>query len=474
MIFTSWVFARFFAVVLLGLRILPTRTARQLLLLVASAVFYAWWNPWYLLLLAVPSVIDYVCALRIEDSGDERVRRRWLIASITTNLGLLAWFKYTNFFLSTIGALLPVHVPHLDIVLPVGISFYTFKTLSYTIDVYRRDMRACRRMWQYAMFVTYFPELVAGPIVRASIFLPQLGRSLEPSWTRAVSGGELALVGVTKKLLIADRLATFVDPIFAAPAAYSPGTVTAAVVAYSLQIYCDFSGYSDIAIGISRVVGFDLPENFNMPYTSTSIVEFWRRWHMTLSSWLRDYLYIPLGGSRKGRARTYVNLLITMLLGGLWHGASWTFVFWGLFHGVGLAANRAWRERGHAPAKGLAIIPAWCATFAFVCIGWVFFRAPTFTLALEVLRKISWVDAGGIQWTYAPLLALVPLIVAAHAFGIANSRTLGTLDTVPSAARPRLLPPLDRVAGSFALTMWLVGLFLFSSIDTRPFIYFRF
>jgi alginate O-acetyltransferase complex protein AlgI len=464
--FTSWVFFRFFVVVLIGLRLMPTRTARQGLLLVASAVFYAYWNPWYLILLATPSVIDYVCAIRIEDSDDERVRRRWLIASIVTNLGLLAYFKYANFFLETIGALTSHRVPHLDILLPVGISFYTFKTLSYTIDVYRRQLPACRRQWQYAMFVTYFPELVAGPIVRASVFLPQLGRSLEPSWPRAVSGAQLALVGVTKKIFVADRLAGFVDAIFATPSAFAPQTVTAAVIAYSIQIYCDFSGYTDIAIGISRIIGYDLPENFNMPYAATSIIDFWRRWHMTLSSWLRDYLYIPLGGNRKGRARTYINLLITMLLGGLWHGASWTFVLWGLLHGVGLAVNRAWREATGAQrmAGWLGAAAGWAMTYAFVTIAWVFFRAPTLTVSVDVLRKLFWIDQGGVVSPYLPLSLIVALVVGAHLAGIAMQKK-GKTDVDL---------PLHRFAGAFALTVWLVGLFLFSSIETKPFIYFRF
>ena len=208
------------------------------------------------------------------------------------------------------------------------------------------------------MFVTYFPELVAGPIVRASVFLPQMNRSLRPSWSRTFLGLQVVLLGVTKKLVVADRLAYLVDPIFANPAAFTPFTVTSAVVGYSLQIYCDFSGYSDIAIGVSKIIGFDLPENFNMPYLATSLTDFWRRWHMTLSGWLRDYLYIPLGGNRHGRLKTYRNLMITMLLGGLWHGASWNFVFWGLLHGFGLAVNHWWTRDRKGAAR--SIPPAVC------------------------------------------------------------------------------------------------------------------
>ena len=281
MVFTSFAFVKFFAVVLVGLWLMPNRTMRQLLILLASAFFYAYWNPAYLLLLLTPSIIDYWCSIRIDNTDDPRSRRGWLLVSLITNLGLLAYFKYTNFLIDNVAALIGRPMAHLNILLPIGISFYTFKTLSYTIDVYRREIPACRSLWQYAMFVTYFPELVAGPIVRASIFLPQMNRSLRPSWARAFIGLQLILLGVTKKLLIADRLSVFVDAIFANPAVYAPWTVTSAVVAYSLQIYCDFSGYSDIAIGVSKIIGFDLPENFNMPYIATSMVDFWRRWHMT-------------------------------------------------------------------------------------------------------------------------------------------------------------------------------------------------
>jgi alginate O-acetyltransferase complex protein AlgI len=499
MVFTSWAFVRFFAVVLLGLRIFRTRTSRQLLLLVASAYFYAYANPWYLLILATPSLIDFFCAIRIEDSPDPRTRRRWLIASLVTNLGLLGYFKYADFFVSNVAALVGGQVPHLNIVLPIGISFYTFKTLSYTIDVYRREIVACRRAWQYTMFVMYFPELVAGPIVRASVFLPQMGRSLKPSWPRALVGSQVVLLGVTKKLFVADRLAIFVDPVFATPGLYASATVTAAVIAYSLQIYCDFSGYSDIAIGISRIIGFDLPENFNMPYAATSITEFWRRWHMTLSSWLRDYLYIPLGGNRKGPLRTYVNLMATMLLGGLWHGANWTFVFWGLLHGVGLAGHKFYSSRVRNPPRPWSIFVSWLLTYCFVCFAWVFFRSHDFASAMQVLRKILWLDTGGTSWVYMPLFIIIPIAVLAHWIGVSVTRLqrrapqsarwvaapqwlVRTYDSAGArfAVRPHpasgtyMLLPLPGFLGAFALTIWAVGLFLFASVASSPFIYFRF
>lgn len=499
MLFTSWAFVPFFAGVLLALRVAPSRTARQWVLLVASCIFYAHWEPWYLLLLATPSLIDYVCAIRIEDAGGARVRKRWLVFSLVSNLGLLAYFKYADFFVQSVSGLLGVRAERLDVLLPVGISFFTFKTLSYTIDVYRREIPAERGLWRYAMFVTYFPELVAGPIVRASVFLPQMGRSLRPSWKRAAVGAQLVLLGLTKKLVVADRLAVLVDAVFAAPHAYDGFTVACAVVAYSLQIYCDFSGYSDMAIGISRIIGFDLPENFNLPYLSTSIAEFWRRWHITLSTWLRDYLYIPLGGNRRGPLRTQVNLILTMLLGGLWHGAAWTFVFWGLLHGVGLAVHRAWAARVPAGSGRARTVAAWAATYAFVCMGWVFFRAPDFGSAFVILGKLVGVGGEGIRFFYLPFFLLLPLVVVAHWIGHQAER-MGCVPGprprripapawaarwfagagVPFAVRPHpaagiyVLLPLPGFVGGFLLMAWLLLVWLFASVETNPFIYFQF
>jgi len=499
MVFTSWNFVAFFAVLLAAMALLPGRTPRQRFLLVASSFFYGHSQAWYLLLLATPSVIDYVCSIRIEDSDDENVRKRWLRFSVISNLGLLGYFKYANFFAENFAELLGLNVKHFDILLPVGISFYTFKTLSYTIDVYRRELKACRDWAQYAMFVTYFPELVAGPIVRASVFLPQMGRSLKPSWSRAVVGSQVILLGVTKKLLIADRLAIFVDPVFANPALYDGFTVATAVVAYSLQIYCDFSGYSDIAIGVSRIIGFDLPENFDMPYIATSITDFWRRWHITLSSWLRDYLYIPLGGNREGPRRTMINLFLTMLLGGLWHGASWTFVFWGFLHGIGLAVHKQWMQMVPKSSSKLRVVFGWATTYIFVCIAWVFFRAADFGTALLILRKIVGVEGGGARFVFLPLFLLLPLVVVAHMIGISAARH-GRLPwlkprrvAVPSwarrvyaaagsqfAVRPHaaagiyVLLPLPSVVGTFVLTLWVLVVYLFASLSTSPFIYFQF
>jgi alginate O-acetyltransferase complex protein AlgI len=497
-VFTSWAFVGFFASVMLGLYLLRTRTARQALILVASAYFYAYSNVWYLALIAVPSVIDYAVAIRIENSDDPITRKRWLIFSLVTNLGLLGYFKYTNFFIDNVTAAFGWSPRHLEILLPIGISFFTFKTLSYTIDVYRGHIPACRELWRYTMFVMYFPELVAGPIVRASVFLPQMGRSLRPSWPRTVVGLQAVLQGVTKKVLVADRLAIFVDPVFASPGTYSPFTVGSALIAYSIQVYCDFSGYSDIAIGISRVIGFDLPENFNMPYLATSLTDFWRRWHITLSLWLRDYLYFPLGGTRKGRLRGHLNLLLTMLLAGLWHGASWNMAAFGLLHGAGLGVDKVWREsvsKGRRPFHGLV---GWLLTYSFCCVSMLVFRSPNLATTLLMLQKVSGFAPGGVAFVYAPLFELLPLVVAAHAIGALVARQeshsgVGHAIAAPvwaarlyqragarfavrphPAAGPYVLLPMPGFAGALVLTVWVVGLVLFATIESSPFIYFQF
>src|SRR5580693_1148163 len=401
-------FVLFFLIVLLGMRLAPSRYLQHWILLVASAYFYFTWKHLYVLVLAAPIVIDYFCGIRIEDNSDPRARRRWLTAGVVSNLLLLGYFKYTNFFLGSVAAMAGIAPRHLEIVLPFGISFFTFKALSYIIDIYGGDLAACRSPLIFATYVSYFPDLLAGPIVRASIFLPQMTRSLRPAWPRTVAGSQMILLGLTKKLVVADQMAPFVDAVFADSRAYSSFTVWSAVIAYSLQIYCDFSGYSDIAIGMSKIIGIDLPENFNMPYLALSPIEFWRRWHITLTKWLRDYLYFSLPGLRKSRWSRYRNAGITALLGGLWHGAGWTFVCWGALHGLGIAANHWWiarRQRlGHAPKQSLPIqASCWLATYIFVCVTWVLFRSQSFAVAATMLHKMSGLAPGGISWFYSPL-----------------------------------------------------------------------
>ncbi len=439
----------------------------MLWLLIASCYFYMSWNPWLISLILFSASVDYLVALRLQQVTRPGVRRFLLVLSVSTNLGLLACFKYANFFLdSTTGALglfgFEVRKPVLEIILPLGISFYTFETISYIVDVYQGKIKPVRNLLDYALYIMFFPHLIAGPIVRPRDFLPQLRRWKRWNWDRMQLGAQFFLIGLFKKAVIADHLATVADPIFADPSAWATPAVWLGVLCYAGQIYCDFSGYSDMAVGLAHTLGFRLPNNFNMPYFAANITEFWRRWHMSLSSWLRDYLYIPLGGNRFGEWATYRNLLLTMLLGGLWHGASWTFVAWGLFHGLLLALHRALK------------LPAWLRTAAFrplcvlgtflaVCVGWVFFRAQTFADAGVILARMVWPAEGQMvaEIAAAASIAFLLLIFLCHLIG-----TFVDLRRVE-----RWLP-------APALGATLAGLVLFAQLlmpqDGKAFIYFQF
>jgi alginate O-acetyltransferase complex protein AlgI len=405
-LFNSLTFLIFFAVVLAvyyGLRAWP---ARKAWLLAASYAFYGAWSPPFALLLAASSVFDWWLGHRI-DAAEGRRRRFWLVASLASNLGLLGYFKYGDFLLDNFvafAATLGVHYapPDWDIVLPVGISFYTFQSLSYTIDVYRRQLRPHWTLTDFMLYVSFFPQLVAGPIVRAADFLPQL---LAPkSATRDQFGWGLCLLvfGLFCKVVLADSVfAPAVDPVYGATGTLATLDAWTAVLAFSGQIYYDFCGYSICAVGAALCLGFRLPDNFDRPYAAAGITDFWRRWHLSLSTWLRDYLYIPLGGSRHGRARTALALMLTMLLGGLWHGASWLFVLWGGLHGALLVLERVARGWRGAPAReaqargGLRLVLALGATFLLVTLIWIPFRAGSPAQAWNVLQAL-WPQAGAV------------------------------------------------------------------------------
>jgi len=367
---------------------------RVVLLLAASYLFYANWRVAYLGLIVASSALDYVVGLRLFRSSDPLVRRRLLLVSLVGNLGLLGVFKYFNFFAHSARAVLlhmGVDLPPvvLDVVVPVGISFYTFQSLSYTIDIYRGAL-AVESPLEFFLFVAFFPQLVAGPIVRASDFLPQI--KARPFLAPGAGGRGLALIalGLVKKSVIADLLAVnLVDRVFESPQIYTSAELLMGVYGYAAQIYCDFSAYTDMAIGSALLLGFILPQNFDRPYQAINLRDFWRRWHISLSTWLRDYLYISLGGSRGGTWRTYRNLALTMLLGGLWHGAAWTFVVWGAIHGMGLAFTRAFQRRfGDAPGGRLARLVKGLITFHVVCVAWIFFRAEDFPRAWDMLQGL--------------------------------------------------------------------------------------
>ena len=400
MLFPTFDFAIFFGVVYLGAWLLNERAvAWKLFVLAASYYFYAYWDWRFCFLLLASTVIAHVGASAIDASGSDRARRGWLTASLVGLLGLLGWFKYYGFFavnvdnlLHTMGAgnLAPLLTP----TLPIAISFFTFMAVSYVVDVYRGTLAPATPI-DLAVYLSFFPHLVAGPIVRGGELLPQLRRPRDPHAVDLSRASALIMGGLFKKIVVSSYVATaIVDPVFANPGLHSGPEVIFAVWGYAVQIYCDFSGYTDIAIGCALLLGFRFPENFNSPYTSRSLQDFWRRWHITLSFWLRDYLYIPLGGNKGSRWVMYRNIMITMLLGGLWHGAGWTYVAWGGLHGLGQCTGHFRRQRRKArglPAQSDApLAVAWqrFATFQYVCLGWVFFRATSFGNAFAMLDRL--------------------------------------------------------------------------------------
>lgn len=388
MIFSSglflWLFAAFVAVYLLLRR---QTTARLLFVTLFSYYFYYKSSGTYFFLLAVVTVSDFFIAQAMSRSARQGIRKAWVVLSLTINLGLLCYFKYTNFLGEVWASMTGGTFTALDIFLPVGISFFTFQSLSYTIDVYRGQIAPLTRLLDYAFYVSFFPQLVAGPIVRARDFIPQIRRPLFVSQEMFGRGIFLIVTGLFKKCVISDYISiNFVDRIFDNPTLYSGVENLMGVYGYALQIYCDFSGYSDMAIGIALLLGFHFNINFDSPYKSASITEFWRRWHISLSSWLKDYLYISLGGNRKGKLRQYLNLIITMFLGGLWHGASWNFVLWGMLHGVALALHKMWM--GLRKGAGLPRFIGAVLTFHFVCFCWIFFRNTDFDTSVDMLQQI--------------------------------------------------------------------------------------
>ena len=468
MLFTQIEFFVLLAVVLGFCAAVRSHSVRKWLLLAASYYFYAYWDWRFCGLILGSTLIDYIAGRMMGRSVRPLRRRAWLLLSLCANLGALGFFKYFNFFVDSLQQLLGptgLELGTLNVILPVGISFYTFQTLSYSIDVYRGKLEAVHDFRDFALFVAFFPQLVAGPIVRASDFLPQLRESRRITATGLFEGGRQFVVGLFLKVFIADNLAPYVDEVFANAGAYNGAATWLAAVAYSVQIFCDFAGYSDMAIGVARMLGYQLPVNFNFPYLAQGLSDFWRRWHISLSTWLRDYLYIPLGGNRKGPRRTYINLMLTMLLGGLWHGAAWTFVFWGFWHGLGLAAERLVRDHGvHAPTGGVARRAAqfgsWAATMVFVVVGWVFFRSPDFATALIMLRQMFVPQPGFVWLAPFPLIALA-LVAAVHII-----RAAGHVDWL-ALQHDRLKTPI-----AIFTMLWLV--LIYRPRGFTPFIYFQF
>ena len=467
----------FFVVAWSAWRFLPLRGAK-LATLALSLFFYAWWRPEYLGLLGFSALVDYFAAARIHESNSRRARNTWLAAALTLNLGLLAFFKYTPLVVQTLGIDGGVGEPApswlADWVVPVGISFYTFQTMSYTLDVHARRLAPCGSFLDFLLYVAFFPQLVAGPIVRAREFLPQLDHRRPLTWQRVQVGLYECICGLGLKMVVADGLAPHVDSAFHAvrSGTLSPTAAWFAAIGFGAQIFADFAGYSGIAIGVARLMGFTMPANFRAPYMSRSLSEFWTRWHITLSRWLRDYLYIGLGGNRRGPLRTYANLLVTMLLGGLWHGASWTYVAWGALHGVGLAIERVLgldrRKSGRRdPVGGVGDVALRMVriglVFVFVHVGWVFFRAPTFDIATTLLERmfvVPFEGSLGLEFiARSPHLFLLLPVIALHA-GQAAHEWYGL---EKSAWR--------RVVVAVA---WIVLIALHDRGASAPFLYFQF
>lgn len=475
-------------------------------LALASCLFYASWDWRCLGLLFANSVVGYVCGRRMAEEPHPGRRRAWLLVSVLFSLGLLGAFKYLAFGAETARMLLApwgIRVPPVHVVLPAGISFYTFTSIGYAIDVHRRKLAPCSRWLDYFGFVGAFPHVVAGPIVRGSVLLPQLAGGIGPSWERLRVGGSIFLQGLTKKLLVADRLATIAEPVFAAPERYSTPTVWLGVLAYSLQIYCDFSGYSDMAIGSAKMIGCDLPENFNLPYLSTDVADFWRRWHISLSTWFRDYVFLPLAyatGRRleaaalSARAETLLSYVaataVTMLACGLWHGAAWNFVLWGALHGAALAAHRLWTQLRGRRAARLPRWAGWLATQLFVTLTWVVFGAPTLDTAWAVLNKLLGIPASGVVWTPDWFFCCLCAAIVGHWVGanvaartagrdanqlfLTATRWTGWRLTPDPVSGPYLHPGKVTLPGCYVLALWLLTIFYFAPTHTSPFLYVRF
>ena len=455
---------------------------RKLALLAASYVFYGWWDWRFTGLLFASTLIAYLAGLGLE-RAERAALRKWIVGvAVAGSLVILGFFKYYGFFLTSLAALLDSFglardLPFMEIILPVGISFFTFQSISYVVDVYRGDVRAERSLADVMLYISFFPQLVAGPIVRAADFLPQLHETPRLSREHLGVGTVLILSGLIKKMVIANYLATGIaDPVFFDPTVVGAGDLLLGVYAYAVQIYCDFSGYSDIAIGVAALLGYRFLENFNQPYRAASLQDFWRRWHISLSTWLRDYLYIPLGGNRGGEKATYRNLFLTMFLGGLWHGAAWTFVFWGTAHGLMLGLERFIKSKieRFAPAQagprgvagmlgdGAQHIVGVVWTFHFVCFTWIFFRADTFGTAWNYL-------AGFGNWG-EPLQYATPFLTGLIALAMIFQFTPGNLGRWLAQGIKHLPSPL--LALLLGGGIWLI--WAIAPAGVAPFIYFQF
>ena len=461
-----------------------------------SFFFYYKTSGWYLFILVLTSITDFSFALLLDRAKKKPWRVFWMIMGVVPSMGLLAYFKYTNFILANWSAIIGKNFQPLDIFLPVGISFYTFQSVSYIIDVYTKKLKPTTNLLDYAFFLSFFPQLVAGPIVKAHHFLPQLDRTPRVTKYDVYSGLWLIMLGLVKKAVISDYISQYNDLIFASPQNYNGFENLMAIYGYTLQIFMDFSGYSDMAIGLGRIMGFDLGINFRLPYQSRNITEFWRRWHISLSTWLRDYIYIPLGGNRKGKVKQYRNLMLTMLIGGLWHGANWKFVFWGGLHGIGLSVHKLLNPKlDKIPDVFTKKFLAWFITFHFVVFLWIFFRATDINIDTKVKVKdpatgemvekteTKKVDAFIVSWMMIKKVFTDFDIKFAKPFWEAR-QTWVILMIIGFLMHTMPLDKYHRLIDSYVKLPWLLKLIIFIAVvqlviqfsdkDVQPFIYFQF
>lgn len=478
MLFNSFIFLIFLAVVIPLYYLLKTKLSRNALLLVSSYIFYGYWDWRFCSLLLISTAIDYFVGLELGKTEDPSKRKLWLSVSLVSNFAMLGFFKYFNFFIESFQVMLnPLHVNldylHLNLILPVGISFYTFQTVSYSIDVYRRELKTCASFLDFAVYVAFFPQLVAGPIERAVNLLPQIEKKNQATRKQFLDGSILIVYGLFKKVLIGDASGRYVDHIFTHMEYYSSWEIVFALFMFSIQIYADFSGYSNIARGCSKLLGIELIKNFEQPYLSRNITEFWRRWHISLSTWLKDYLYIGLGGNRKGEYRTYLNLLITMVLGGLWHGANWTFVIWGTIHGIYLAVHKylSKGERITAQNQKINTLPEFIRfsssvvfTYILVVFTWLFFR-------VKSLDEVSYFFTACLNWTWGNypfrfLSILVGFTSITLIFDALEYKTKSHVYFNQIKSRPFMF-------GLLAMVLVSVMLYMINS-KPLPFIYFQF
>jgi len=490
MLFTTIDFVIFFIVILGIIVTIKNRRFQHLFLLAASYFFFYYTSNYLILLLIFSTILDFYIGKHIWKTNDLLHKKILLISSLAVNLGLLGFYKYVDFAILQFNIFgnyfnLTNDISFLNLVLPIGISFYTFQTISYTVDIYRGQLTPSKSFWEFALFVSFFPQLVAGPILRARQFLPQLREKINTANVGRIRqivinnsnlkfGITLMALGFFKKMFIADNLAPFVNTIFQDPIGLESFTIIMGTIAFAIQIYCDFSGYSDIAIGAAIILGFKIPINFNKPYFATSPSDFWKRWHISLSSWLRDYLYIPLGGNRNSSSRTYANLIIVMFLGGLWHGASWNFVIWGLLHGIYLAIHRAILNRfpklkihpffKSTPGKILCIL----TTQYFVLLAWIPFRVSDFDAMVYSIQKFVFIDfqtentLDFLLTNHKSTIMIMILFVILHFISYKKGNLVESITNV------RLL------YWSIFLAIIMLSIFFFYIGDTNDFIYFQF